>query len=393
MSLWTRIFGAGKANAAKSPAPTAKVAGVSLSIYRSERFHFTMRSPEDWEVIFRDEKKGEWTIPVGWAGPKTSEGRPAFLVNVRESEILNRNANVTKIHKGPDGKSWTAPTSPQEYIELSKPSIPFPELRHEAEKVTELAGMEAAYTTYSYRGSRGRVREMTVTLFGMSATYQLIAEAPEVRFSAWLPLFEALIASFALGSESAGASASITPRAAADTAIGIYNQGVDQFDAARFADAERTFQRALGARDATLSVRMVAAYARAISLGQLRRPVEIPGDLQDKTDETGSTYLAYTAAGYLVRDGHRVAVKSDRTSVVDARIGQGLYRFAFSSLLGNFSGLASRIEGTEALRVRDLAEKPDPRKEDVYANALTQKLRSGAPWPTHMPSSGFPESL
>lgn len=253
--------------------------------------------------------------------------------------------------------------------------------------------MEAAQVIYSYRGNRGRVQEMSVALFGMSATYQFIGEAPESRFAQYFPLFQALISSFALGTEPAGTRQSATSQMTNQTAIGLYNHAVEHYNQGRFAEAEQSFQMAFNAPDAVLPIKMVAAYARAITLGQLRKPVVIPDELKDKTDETGCTYLAYTIAGHLIRDGHKAAIKKDNTSVVDALIRDGVYRFAFTSFLGNFSTLASRMESGGAIRVGDLAAKPNPQKEDVYANELVQKLRSGAPWPVPIPADGFPESL
>src|SRR6266446_1249349 len=102
MGFWNRLFGS-RAKEPRSSSGAVKIAGTSLAVHRSERFHFTMQSPADWEVTHRNQKQGEWTIAVAWAGPSTPIGRPGFLVNVRESEILNRNMNVRKTYVGPDG--------------------------------------------------------------------------------------------------------------------------------------------------------------------------------------------------------------------------------------------------------------------------------------------------
>jgi hypothetical protein len=254
--------------------------------------------------------------------------------------------------------------------------------------------MEAARLVYSYRAPRGRIREMTVTALGASATYQIVCEAPESKFSEYQDLFEFCIESFALGKEPAvGQPLPESAAASSQTAVGIYNQGVGQFAAGQFDPAERSFKRAQDARDCPEALKMVAARARAICLARLNRTADAPERLTGQTAEAGCAYLAYNAAGQLLNDGHRAAISAEDPSRVEARIGTERFRLQFTSLFGQFVLNAWRVEEGQITPVAALKNATGALSSVRYLESVLDVIRNGAPPPVRIPESGIPGRL
>jgi hypothetical protein len=321
------------------------------------------------------------------------------MINVRETEILNRNESIRITRIAMDGTVVSDPRTPEEYIAAVKKQVRFDQTVHIMQDVITVSGLQAARMVYSYVSDGVRVRELAVTVFGLGISYQFICEMPDSQAAKYMPIMEAIVASFKVGDRAGAGQAEAkarpeTPVLAGNGPIAEYNQGVSLFGQGQLKQAEGAFFSAFKHRDAPAEIKMAAAYARGITQMRMGQSPEMPAELGDRTEEAGCAYVAYTLAGTLVGDGHKAAV-SDKAGTwrVDAVISDRVYRFSINSVLARFMNSGWRVEGDKEIGLFEATSKPSPIKDDLYALAALKRISNGSAPPTPMPASGFPKAL
>lgn len=176
---------------------------VNFIPYYCNKWDFTVKYPSDWEIIWENEPAGSWDIAVAVAGKDEGSGRPCFMVNVRNGEILQGNNNLMVSSMGPDGRIIKMPSTPNEYIEMEKTQLPkeFPGFQFVSSKEIQLINKPAAKMVYSYKREMGEIMEESITLFGDGLTFQFISEVPYKRYSKLKNCLNKIIVSFQMGRE------------------------------------------------------------------------------------------------------------------------------------------------------------------------------------------------
>jgi len=176
---------------------------INFIPYYCKKWDFTVKYPSDWEIVWENEPAGSWDIAVAIAGKDEGAGRPAFMVNVRDGEILEGNNNITVWSMRPDGERIKIPSTPKEYIEIEKTRLPeeFPEFQFVSGEEMQLINKPAAKMVYSYKREMGKIMEESITLFGDKLSFQFISEIPFNQYSGLKECLNKIIASFQMGKE------------------------------------------------------------------------------------------------------------------------------------------------------------------------------------------------
>jgi len=358
--------------------------GLEIKQYYNERWNFTIQYPGSWGIALENESFDPWIIPVAVAS-EMGKGKTGFIINVQGREIL---AKGTVMFVGPNGKMRKRPTNPQEFIEAARDELSrsFTNLRFHAGEQIQFLGKPAAKLDYSYDGREGRIREQSITYFGVGVTFQFICEAPEAEFERWKPVFECIINSFRIGRGMAEKDSKL-PNLEEMSPVELYNAGVSFYREAQYKKAKDYFKRCYQAG----KYQMQSAYAMALCDIQLGRKPEIPEELRGQEDEVGAVYVSSNLACYLVKEGHTAFLKKVRRgSEVHAKIGEIQYRVCTSTdpLTGGFIHFVFRQERGEEIKIFPFSEVPLT-ETDRYLISLVKNASSLPLCP--LPTDGLKE--
>jgi HEAT repeat protein len=363
---------------------------VGSVTHYSDEWNFSISYPADWEIVYEDEPAGSWTIPIAVAGEQQVGGRPCFMVNVRQGEILQGSGNWKVTSVSADGNITEMPSTPQEYIEMNKEQLPlsFSGYKFISAEEIRLAKKPAATMIYSYDGQEGRIQEECITLFGVGVTFQFICECPAQQFNNVNPVFKSIVESFRIGLATPGETTdteeepSTVP--AEQSPIQLYNRGARLHRNGEFEQALEVFDQCIHFGD----YQMQAAYARALCQLELGLDIEMPEELGDSAEEAGPVYIASNIVCHLVGKGHQVALsKQGKTSEVKANINGTTYLISITSGFGfgGFFKMAWRIEGEKEVPLTDSEANPKPTESDKIVISLLEKASS-------LPISPIPEA-
>jgi len=164
-----------------------------------------------------------------------------------------------------------------------------------------------------------------------------------------------------------------------------YNKGVELFGKGSYEEAKDAFRQSYK----TGVYQMQAAYAISLCQQELGRSIEIPPELEEKTDEVGTLFIRTNLACKLIRDGYKAALVGE--SCVLAMIDGSLYDIRVMSFLGSFMLNAWRKEGAKTIPLTDSGMNPVPTNSDTYIISQVQGAASLPPY--IMPAEGVPTSL
>lgn len=358
-----------------------KVAALFFSRTRTfyhDEWNFSITYPADWEIIYRDEPAGSWSVPIAVAGADTNKGRPCFMVNARMGEILQGSENMQVYSMGPDGRPIQMPHTPKEYIQMTRDTLAlqFDDFEFISGKEMCLISQPAAKLVYSYRGAMGRITEESITLFGVGITFQFICEVPSSQYKTFWPVFQKILYSFHFG-RSTHYEKSTSGRESQDdydgsSATHMYNRGAQLYQNGDFKKAMEFFDRCIRMGEH----QMQATYARSLCQRQLGLEIELPEMFTEKTAEITATYIASNLVCHLIKEDYQAALtKQGSSSEVQTNVGGAIYQISIVGGFG-FGGAfknAWRKEGSKCIPIADSNANPAPSKTDRFIISLVEQ--------------------
>lgn len=193
MNLWTKLFGTQQG--AQNP---------NVKQYTNKKWGFELRYPENWEVLWENEPADSWTTAVCIAGPSTTGGRPALIVNARKGPVIASEAfpasGVSVFTLSTSGQRSDLPKTIKQYIDQAQRDLAssFQNFKPISSKQTEFVGGPAVRIDYSYDGDSGKIQEFCLTRFGVMTTFQITGEAPAANAKTDSSHFDRILKSFTL---------------------------------------------------------------------------------------------------------------------------------------------------------------------------------------------------